>query len=409
MLTCFRKRARHSVGFATLLLAALAPVVATSAEPAPSTRPSTPLLDQLDRESRQLYQHLQQSMVRVEMPTPRWLRELAAEQNLLQKWRDLDPQVRRLLEEQGFSLAQSDQRPSTSVPPRSTPTTLPSLERPSSENWVIIIPPAPTDAVHGLLSGRLPTESSVGAAGFNPNYVGLTLDEQGHVLVPLYVEKELVAGRPIPIAGFDGKVIAATYVGSDRATNLTILRAPVDTRRAVLAADRSIGDRPAAGSLLMYLAFHNGAGRLGVWSGQSQDAGIAFETTGRWVGLMRAGHFFTASACKVIAEQLVAHGEITRAKIGVRVIEVGHEDPQLRRQLAGQGRVSGMKIESVLPGSAAEESGLRPRDVIFSIANMPVDDVPDLAVELAIQRGPTPITYLRDGEVHTCSVDLRIR
>src|SRR5438874_10219055 len=90
------KSALHQI---TLLMALLAGAACLSfGQDVPSSRP---LLEQFDRESRALYSQVQLGVVRVQLPPPIWLREIASRDNPIYKWApELDEQVKqKLLEE----------------------------------------------------------------------------------------------------------------------------------------------------------------------------------------------------------------------------------------------------------------------------------------------------------------------
>src|SRR5205809_650391 len=63
-------------------------------EPAPIGQ-RHPLLEQLNRETRALYDDVQRSVVRVQLPPQRWLENYATKQNPLSKYQNLSPQMRK--------------------------------------------------------------------------------------------------------------------------------------------------------------------------------------------------------------------------------------------------------------------------------------------------------------------------
>ena len=74
----------------------------SSARPAPgtpTTKPSRPLLDQLNRETQELYRSLDGGVLRVQMPAPRWVNDLANRDNRWERYK-LDPEVRQQLSNQ---------------------------------------------------------------------------------------------------------------------------------------------------------------------------------------------------------------------------------------------------------------------------------------------------------------------
>src|SRR3954453_8113450 len=66
-------------------------------EPAPAGE-RHPLLEQLNRETRALYDDVQRSVLRVQLPPQRWLDNYAAKQNPLAKYQNLSPQMRSAIE-----------------------------------------------------------------------------------------------------------------------------------------------------------------------------------------------------------------------------------------------------------------------------------------------------------------------
>lgn len=406
------------------------PRLPAAASPRPDSPPtaavpgSRPLLEQLDRETRALYAEVQGAVVRVQLPTPRWVSDLAAEGSPLNKYKDLDPEFRKQLQEQQ---ERSQRRRGDGEAPRSSdeaPATRPSQPegepRVQPRGRVIVIPPLVlTDPQRDtLIGGRLQMELSLDsapAAHFTPNSVALRLDDAGHLLVPLYLEKETCAAQPVRLAGPGGQVVEAMFVGSDRQTNLTVLRAP---RAANAPATRpapgvvrfreaeQVTDRPAEGSLLMYVSPTDGSGHLGVWNGAAQDVGLVFQPDGRFAGVARNGQFLSGRACRMIADQLIEHGAVRRATLGVTVSEIRRDDP-LRRQLPVLGSRAAMRIDQVLAGSAAERAGLRKGDLMLSLAGEAVSDIPSLAAAIAARTGRTELQILRDGAVHEIVVDLQ--
>src|SRR5438105_6341122 len=60
-----------------------------------------PMLEQLNRETQSLYRDVQSGLVRVQLPTPKWIRDEAAKDNPLGKWGNvIDPKVKEKIEQQ---------------------------------------------------------------------------------------------------------------------------------------------------------------------------------------------------------------------------------------------------------------------------------------------------------------------
>ncbi len=71
----------------------------------------------------------------------------------------------------------------------------------------------------------------------------------------------------------------------------------------------------------------------------------------------------------------------------------------------------GVRLGSIVPGSAAERAGLRPGDVLVRLADTGLHGFADLREQLGRRRpGDTiDLVYLRDGEDHATSVTLGVR
>jgi S1-C subfamily serine protease len=405
--TFCRNTSRAAAPFlvALALLAKVSP-----AADGPSERP---LLEQLNRETEALYQDVSRGLLRVQLPPPRWVEEPAAAENPLSKYKELDPKVRRELElrrrkaagragAEGEPLARAD----WSRAPETRRTASDVDVKLEANAAVIVVPPPapepkPQPARDAVLGGRLETTVSP-APAFNPNNVGLLLDDQGHVLVPLYVEREAAAEQPVRFAGADGRVTDARFVGSDRQTNLTVLQLPRPTGTSVRLAD----DPPRNGSLVMLVTPSDASGRLGLWTGGGRDFAVVFSTDGRCAGIARFGQFLSGRACRLIAEQIIRHGSVKRATLGVIITEVRKDDP-LRQQSPLLGQRTAMRIDQVMPGSAAEKAGLQPGDVLLALAGEAVNDIPSLAAAIAARSGRTELQVLREGKVLRVTVDLQ--
>src|SRR5437868_9906530 len=66
-----------------------------------------PMLEQLNRETQSLYRDVQTGLVRVQLPTPKWIRDEAAKDDPLRKWGNvIDPKVKEKIDQQRNEVAQ---------------------------------------------------------------------------------------------------------------------------------------------------------------------------------------------------------------------------------------------------------------------------------------------------------------
>lgn len=391
------------------LLAAL--TVGVVADP-PATRPaapSHPLLQQLNAETESLYRDISASLVRVQLPQPKWMNDYAMAP--INRWEKLDPQVRRRLMQQMANSQNIDGAnnfaPQNAAPP---PATEPS---PAQYNNTILVPsqqmndagqstkPQQQQDRQAVLGGKLPMNVNVPPT-LSPNQVGIVLDDAGHVLAPLYVERESIGSAPVRAILADGTVADGKFIGSDRQTNLTLLQFPARAGRAVQLSAR----RPVEGSLLLSISTADASGRLGVWTAAQQDPGVLFTTDGGMAGIARYGQFLSARACHLIAEEIITYGSVRRATLGVIITEISRDDV-LREQQPLLGSRTAMRIDEVVPGSTADRAGLKKGDVLLALAGESCSDIPSLAAAIAAREGATELQILRENQVIRITVDLR--
>ena len=77
----------------------------------------------------------------------------------------------------------------------------------------------------------------------------------------------------------------------------------------------------------------------------------------------------------------------------------------------GRGESDGLRLASVLPGTAAARAGLQNGDVIVRLGDQPINAFEDLRRMLAQKRpgDAVSVVYLRDGEDHVTSATLDAR
>jgi hypothetical protein len=377
-----------------IAISIVACVIALDARPAAAGNapPEHKLLDELNRQTTALYHRVQAGIYHVQLPQPNWVNAYAM--TAVKRWeKQLDPELRKRLEGQGPELVEAAnvQPGAATQGTADDATTLP-----GKGTYIVVRPRAVAFEQRDPVLGGL-----LQAPDFTPNNIGLLLDADGHVLVPLYVEREAVGAEPVKVCGPDGQTVAARFIGSDRQTNLTLLQVEKPAGQPV----RLGSGRPEPGALVMCLAPTDGAGHLAVWSDEAQENGIVLTTDGQVAGIARYGQFLAGSACGLIARQLVEFGSVKRATLGVLITEIRRDEP-------GQGPPAGastfgMRIDQVIADSAADKAGLRPGDVVLAIGPDAVRDLPSFAAAIAARNGSTELTVLRGQSVLKISVDLQ--
>lgn len=384
-----------------------------------------PMLEQLNRETQSLYRDVQGGLVRVQLPTPKWIRDAAANEDPLKKWgKVIDPQVKAKIDQQRSEVAKrgvSHKLEPVIVAPSTQPTS--SAEKvdvggawkvKSDGKGEIILESRNAGGsalvLHAGADGNAPAGNgnivgplhlkAIAAGSFAPNNIGLLISDEGYVLVPLFVERETIGNQSVTCMVADQQT-TATFIGSDEKTNLTLLKMD----RVIGKAIRVGLGRPMDGSMVMMLNPNNGSGRVQLWTGGERDFGVVVSMDGSVAGFARYGQFLNTAAAKPVIDQLIALGKVQRAVLGVRLSELRAED-QLRRQFARLGERPALSVDEVTPASPAEKAGLQAGDLILEFGDQPIGDLTTWSAMLA-GGGEGKITILRKGMPQQIKLDLR--
>ena len=345
-----------------VLLATSAAGFAQTTRSIATTQSAHPFLAALDAECQQLYQQAEARTVRVMVPMPVPVDEFLAH---------IDPKLRAQL--QANSPRLFVQAPATQA---------------------VQVTPEPN---------LIPLPSA--NATLNVESVGLILNADGDVLLPLFIDPAY-ARSPLVVNVDDKKATTARIIGADRQTALTIVRL-AEPAGEVAKFSKS---RPALGGIMLMLSPTRRQARLGVWTGAAVegDNAIVINRQGRVAAIVRNGHALYPTTFAPIVQQLEAGGVVRRAQLGVQIMAVRADDPQ-RVQIRELGARPAARIIEVLPDSAAAQAGLQAGDFILSLAGEAVEDIPTFAAALANKSGPTELMILRDGEVRKIVVELKVQ
>ncbi len=337
-----------------------------------------PLLQQLSDETQHLYARARGGMVRVRLPTPPWLAR--ENQRLMAKWgAQLDPAfLQQILRDRERAVL----TPRAATGPATGPAGRPGL------TITVIAGPDRVLVATGLL-----------------------LDPAGHAVFPLYLDpSELPPGTTLAALAGDGRPTVAAFVGSDRFTNLTVLKLadPGDHPTLLTAPPTTAPDtapaagRPADGSLSLVVA-PDGSARLAVWSPASADVGLVLRPDGSFAGFGFENDFLPMDTARPVLDQLVATGGVHRRPFGVAAEPVHRSD--LTADPAGPGGPFALRVTDVEPGSTADRGHVLPGDVILSVAGQPVGPRTFAAV-IAGRRGAVPIRVRRGSVTRELTVTL---
>ena len=118
-----------------------------------------------------------------------------------------------------------------------------------------------------------------------------------------------------------------------------------------------------------------------------------FSRTGGYMGLSFAIPIDVAINVK---NQLVAHGTVTRGRIGVHIQEID----QTLAQSFGMDESKGALVSKVEPGGPAAKAGIRSGDVILSVDGESIDQMTELPAVIAVKKpgSKASIDIWRDGK-----------
>ena len=230
--------------------------------------------------------------------------------------------------------------------------------------------------------------------------------EAGGIIVVL--QPTVAGARAITVVEPDGTRLAATRVGTDATTGITVLRIADD-----LPAAEFTNTDPATGSVVVAMAMEprtsaRDAPELRLYAGTVLYAGVA---TGTWLGTgfcatgvaaplstadlgsplvdasgavtgildavigtgsQRTSVFLPAQLVRDVAAQIVSHGSVAHGALGLDATDAP--------DVAGAG--GGAEVETVTSGGAAAQAGLRVGDVVVGIDGQVVRTVAELSTRL---------------------------
>jgi Do/DeqQ family serine protease len=268
---------------------------------------------------------------------------------------------------------------------------------------------------------------------------GFIIDDQGRILTNNHVVRD---AESIKVTLNDGRTFKATTVGTDPATDVAVIKIegsklPVlplgDSDRLrigdwAIAIGNPLGD--LRGSVTVGIISAQGRSNLNIFGGTPDyqdfiqtDASINFGNSGgplcnirgEAIGINTAintsgqgiGFAIPINLAKHVAEQLVAHGTVKRAMMGVTLANM---TPEIADGF-GLGDQQGVIIQSIMDNSPAEKAGLKRNDVIVDLNGTPVTDRDKFRLKIADTPAGTKVKlgYLRDGKRLTTDVVLTDR
>jgi serine protease DegQ len=229
---------------------------------------------------------------------------------------------------------------------------------------------------------------------------GVIVSASGYVLTNHHVVE---AADEIEVALADGKKLLAKVVGNDPETDLAVLRVSAENLPAITFGS---SDALKVGDVVLAIGNPFGVGQtvtggivsalgrtgLGINTFENfiqtdapinpgNSGGALIDAGGNLVGIntaifsrsggsMGIGFAIPVSSAKIVLEQIVRSGSVTRGWIGVEVQEI---TPALAESFK-LGAQRGALIAGVLRGGPADKAGVKPGDVLVEVQGKAVAD-----------------------------------
>ena len=263
---------------------------------------------------------------------------------------------------------------------------------------------------------------------------GVIVSASGFVITNHHVVE---AADEIEVALADGKKLLAKVVGNDPETDLAVLRVNADNLPAITFGSSDalkVGDvvlaigNPFAVGQTVTGGIVSALGRTGLGINTFENfiqtdaainpgnsGGALIDAGGNLVGIntaifsrsggsMGIGFAIPVSTAKMVLEQIVKSGSVTRGWIGVEVQEI---TPAISESFK-LGVQRGALIANVLRGGPADRAGVRQGDVLMEVEGKPVAD-PSAMLNLiaALQPGaPAKMKLKRQGQEVEATVNV---
>lgn len=272
---------------------------------------------------------------------------------------------------------------------------------------------------------------------------GVIVSGNGYILTNnhVIVDRRDTPADEITVTLSDGREFPAEVVGRDPRTDVALLRIETDEDLPYMRFADS--DKLRVGDIVFAIGnpfgldqtvskgivSATGRSRLGILGSEGYEnfiqtdasinpgnsGGALVDADGRLVGLNTAifargggnigiGFAVPVNIARFIMENLIERGSVPRGYLGVTISDL---DGDLAEAFELED-TDGVLIESVQPGEAADQAGVRRGDVIVGVNDRPVREVNELRLKIAqLRPGSTAVlTIVRDGERMTVEVVL---
>ncbi|HSH06566.1 MAG TPA: Do family serine endopeptidase [Burkholderiales bacterium] len=255
---------------------------------------------------------------------------------------------------------------------------------------------------------------------------GVIVSPNGYLLTNNHV---VAAADEIEVALPNGRKLLARVVGSDPDTDLAVLQVEANELPAITFGSSEalrVGDvvlaigNPLGVGQTVTSGIVSALGRAGLGINTFENfiqtdaainpgnsGGALVDAQGNLVGIntailsqsggsMGIGFAIPVSIARVVLEQIVKTGIVTRGWIGVEIREI---TPELV-EAAGLGTAQGAFVHGVLRGGPADQAGVKPGDVLVAVEGKPITTPNELLNQIAALAPGTQarLTLRRKGD-----------
>jgi serine protease Do len=261
---------------------------------------------------------------------------------------------------------------------------------------------------------------------------GFFISADGYAITTSHVIEH---GKSIEIETHEGKKYPAKLVGSDRESDIALIKVDGENHTFVEFADEAprigewviavgnpfgLGGTVTAGIVSARARDITGAGygdfiQIDAPVNQGNSGGPTFDATGRVIGVNSAivsptggsvgiGFAIPAEAVKAVAAELKEKGKVVRAWIGVRMQPI---TPEIADGLSLK-ETQGALVSEPFPHSPADGIGILSGDVIASLNGEPLKDDRELAKKVGEMEPGTQVELgiIRQGESKNVALTL---
>jgi serine protease Do len=261
---------------------------------------------------------------------------------------------------------------------------------------------------------------------------GVIVSPDGYIITNNHVIEQ---ADEIRVTLFDKRSFKAKVIGADNKTDVAVVKIDADNLYAVQWGDSDklqVGEfvlaigNPYGLSHTITMGIISAVGRANVGIADYEDfiqtdaainpgnsGGPLVNTRGEVIGINTAifsksggyqgiGFAVPSNMARLVMDQLIQKGKVTRGWLGVTIQEI---TPELSQKF-GLKTAEGALIGDVAKGSPAEKAGLKRGDIILEFNGKKIDDVGNLRNMVAQSKvgARIPLTVMRSGKEYAINV-----